>query len=155
MERSAEAVGAVVNAGVEADADANVSGDLVPMSNGAVIPKLYVTVNGTGVPMVPKETEGRRGKGPDGRARTRKARLGCVCMQTTLDAAGQPIREPDSWTYVGTLETVTRFGSVVYRRRGLEQADEVIVIGDGAPWSWGLADEHFPRRTDRRPIPRP
>jgi len=29
-------------------------------------------------------------------------------------------------------------------RRGFEQADRRIILGDGAPWIWNLADEHFP-----------
>ncbi|MBI3076070.1 MAG: hypothetical protein HYY85_03630 [Deltaproteobacteria bacterium] len=29
-------------------------------------------------------------------------------------------------------------------RRGLLRAEQVIVLGDGAPWIWGIADEHFP-----------
>jgi hypothetical protein len=28
---------------------------------------------------------------------------------------------------------------------GLEQAKQVVVLGDGAPWIWNLAAEHFPR----------
>jgi len=27
---------------------------------------------------------------------------------------------------------------------GLEQAQQVVVVGDGAPWIWNLAAEHFP-----------
>src|SRR5512135_523454 len=27
---------------------------------------------------------------------------------------------------------------------GLEQAKQVVVLGDGAPWIWNLAAEHFP-----------
>jgi hypothetical protein len=27
---------------------------------------------------------------------------------------------------------------------GLEQAEQVVVVGDGAPWIWNLAAEHFP-----------
>ena len=27
---------------------------------------------------------------------------------------------------------------------GLEQAEQVVVVGDGAPWIWKLAAEHFP-----------
>ena len=29
-------------------------------------------------------------------------------------------------------------------RRGITRAEQVIVLGDGAPWIWGIADEHFP-----------
>ena len=150
IERSAEAVGGAVKVAIEAEAEAIVKGALMPLAETAVVPKLYVTMDGTGVPMVPKETEGRRGKGPDGRARTREAKLGCVFTQTSLDAEGRPLRDPQSSSYVGTLDAVPRFGALVYaeaRRRGLEQATEVIVIGDGAPWIWNVADEHFPGAT--------
>lgn len=147
IERSAEASGAAVKMAIEEAAAAIVSGEVTPLPEAASVSKLYVTVDGTGVPMVPKATEGRRGKGPDGRARTREAKVGCVFTQTKLDAEGHPVRDPDSSTYAATLEAVPRFGDLVYaeaRRRGLEQAAEVIVIGDGAPWIWNLADEHFP-----------
>jgi hypothetical protein len=30
------------------------------------------------------------------------------------------------------------------QRRGIDQAQRLIVIGDGAHWIWNLADEHFP-----------
>src|SRR5947199_7406229 len=30
------------------------------------------------------------------------------------------------------------------RQSGLDQAKQVVVLGDGAPWIWKLADEHFP-----------
>ena len=30
------------------------------------------------------------------------------------------------------------------QRRGVAQAEQVVVIGDGAHWIWRLADEHFP-----------
>jgi hypothetical protein len=30
------------------------------------------------------------------------------------------------------------------QRRGFDQAQRQVVLGDGAPWIWNLADEHFP-----------
>ena len=33
------------------------------------------------------------------------------------------------------------------RRRGFDQADRRVVLGDGALWIWNLADEHFPSST--------
>ena len=97
--------------------------------------------------MLPGETAGRRGKGPDGRARTREVKLGCVFTQTRLDADGHPVRDPGSASYVSSFETVDRFGSLLYAealQRGLESARQVIVIGDGAPWIWNLSALHFP-----------
>ncbi len=60
---------------------------------------------------------------------------------------GWPIRDPDSTSYVGAVETADEFGYRVYTeawRRGWEWATTKIVIGDGAVWIWNLADQHFP-----------
>ena len=34
--------------------------------------------------------------------------------------------------------------ALLARQCGLEQAQQVVVLGDGAPWIWDLADEQFP-----------
>ena len=47
------------------------------------VPVLYVSYDGTGIPMVPREVAGRRGKQADGSAKTREVKLGCVFTQTT------------------------------------------------------------------------
>jgi hypothetical protein len=110
------------------------------------IPKLYIAYDGTGVPVVPRETEGRAGK-QSPQAKTREAKLGCVFTQTGLDEQGQPVRDQASTSYVGAIETAEVFGLRIYseaERRGLEQAQRVIVLGDGAAWIWKIAEEHFP-----------
>jgi hypothetical protein len=147
VERGAEADGELVRVATEAEADAVLAGALVPLGGAGPVETLYVALDGTGVPIVPRETAGRRGKGPDGRARTREVKLGCLFTQTGLDERGRPVRDPGSSSYVATLEAAERFGSLVYaeaRRRGVERARRVIVLGDGAPWIWNLAAEHFP-----------
>jgi len=55
-------------------------------------------MDGTGVPVVRKETEGRKGKGDDGQSRTREVKLGCVFTQTDLDMNGYPVRDEGSTT---------------------------------------------------------
>ncbi len=70
---------------------------------------MYVQMDGTGVPMVSKELEGRKGKGSNGRAHTREVKLGCVFTQTTVDAEGWPVRDEDSTTYTGAIETAEEF----------------------------------------------
>ncbi len=148
VERSAEKTGTQVRAAAEAEAEALLSGQVIPLTAAAPPPKLYVAIDGTGVPMIPRETEGRRGKGEDGRAHTREAKLGCLFTQTAVDDQGRPVRDPDSSSYVSSFESVERFGPLVYAealRRGVEAAGQVIVLGDGAPWIWNLAAEHFPR----------
>lgn len=150
VERSAEADGELVGVATEAEADAVLAGRVVPFPGAEPVEKLYLALDGTGVPMVPKETAGRRGKSPDGRARTREVKLGCLFTQSDLDERGRPVRDPGSSGYVATLETAERFGSLVYAealRRGLDRARRVIVLGDGAPWIWNLAAEHFPGAT--------
>jgi hypothetical protein len=147
VERSAEADGDLVRVSVEQEAEAVIAGRVVPFPPAEPVEKLYVALDGTGVPTVPRDTAGRRGKGPDGRARTREAKLGCLFTGSGIDERGRPVRDPHSSSYVATLETAERFGSLLYaeaRRRGVDRAREVIVLGDGAPWIWSLAAEHFP-----------
>ncbi len=47
------------------------------------VPILYVQMDGTGVPVVKKETVGRKGKTDGQPAHTREGKLGCVFTQTT------------------------------------------------------------------------
>ena len=109
--------------------------------------KLYVLCDGTGVPVLKRETEDREGKGEDGEAKTREVKLGCVFTQTSVDSEGEPVRDAHSSTYVGRIESADDFGPRLYAeavRRGVEKAGQVICIGDGAPWIWNTAAQHFP-----------
>ena len=104
-------------------------------------------MDGTGVPVVKKETEGRKGKTDGQPAHTREVKLGCVFTQTTWDAEGYAIRDPDSTTYTGAIETAEEFGKRIYVeawKRGWSRAEKKVVMGDGAEWIWNLADQHFP-----------
>ena len=50
-------------------------------------------------------------------------------------------------TYVAGRLTASVFGVRVFAEavcRGLERAEEVVILGDGARWIWELAEEHFP-----------
>lgn len=99
------------------------------------IPILYVSADGTGVPMRRKELEGRPGKGPDGKAKTRQAYLGCVFTQHKTDEKGRPVRDWASTTYVASMEGIDVFGPLLRReaiRRGLGRADRVVLLVDGA-----------------------
>jgi hypothetical protein len=117
-------------------------GKVVPLKAESV---LYIAIDGTGVPVVPRELEGREGK--QGKPKTREAKLACVFTQTTVDADGYAVRDPGSTSYVGAIETVDAFSPRAKAeavRRGLQQATRVVVLGDGAPWIWHLATEQFP-----------
>ena len=49
---------------------------------------LYIELDGTGIPMVKYEVQDRKGKQPDGTAKTREAKVGCVFTQSKLDEEG-------------------------------------------------------------------
>jgi len=107
----------------------------------------YVEGDGTGIPVRLEETEGRKGKQEDQSAKTREVKLGCVFTQTHEDEAGKPIRDPESTSYVATLEPAAEFGALLRAeafRRGLALAKLVVFLGDGAAWVWELARVNFP-----------
>lgn len=121
-----------------------------PVPLKKTIPILYVCYDGTGVPMTPAEVAGRKGKQADGSAKTREAKLGCVFTQTATDPEGFPVRDPDSTSFVGQIEPAEEFGWRIYAeavRRGVEAAQEVVILGDGAEWIRGIAEMHFPGAT--------
>jgi len=150
VERCAEADGRAVAAAIDTPAAAVAIGEVVPLGPTTPVAKLYVAVDGTGIPAVPADTAGRKGKDPDGRAHTREVKLGVVFTQSAVDDDGFPIRDPDSSSYVATLEPVEHFGTLIYaeaRRRGSAKATEMVILGDGATWIWSLAKLHFPGAT--------
>jgi hypothetical protein len=111
------------------------------------IPVLYVSCDGTGVPMRRDALEGRSGKQEDGTARTREAKLGCVFTQSITDNEGRPIRDPASTSYVGTFQGCREAGILLRQkavRRGLGRADQVVYLGDGAAWVWENCRLNFP-----------
>ena len=146
VERQAEAVGADIAVQEQAAIHATVQ-ENQPTPEGPEIPVLYIEMDGTGVPVVAAETKGRPGKVASQPARTREAKLGCVFTQTGVDREGRPVRDADSTTYTGAIETAQEFGRRLYAEagnRGVDRAQKNVVIGDGAPWIWNLAEEHFP-----------
>lgn len=73
--------------------------------------------------------------------------MGCVFTQTGWDDEGYAIRDPDSTTYTGAIETAEEFGKRIYREawhRGWSRAAKKVVMGDGAEWIWNLAAPYFP-----------
>ena len=111
---------------------------------------LYIEYDGTGVPMTKEEVAGRKGKQKDGTAKTREAKLGCVFTQTAFDEKGRPIRDPASTTFTGAIEKAAPFGKRIFAeavRRGLFEAQRVVVLSDGAEWIKNIAQTHFSNAT--------
>lgn len=119
-------------------------------------PTMYLGMDGTGVPMRAAEVEGRQGKQPDGSSKTREVKLVTVWSAERRDNEGTPVRDTGSVTYSAAIESAAScdtdavpsdFAQRVEReatRRGFDRATRRVVLGDGAPWIWNLADEFFP-----------
>lgn len=146
VERVAEAIGADIAAREQAEIQKAMQLEL-PVAAGPSIPILYVEIDGTGVPVVPKETEGHEGRQEGQPAHTREGKMGCVFPQTTVDAEGYAVRDPASTTYLGGIQTAAEFGRALYTeayRRGWSRATHRVVLADGQHYNWGIAQEHFP-----------
>lgn len=99
------------------------------------VPIMYVSADGSGVPMRKEELKGRAGKQADGTAKTRQAYLGCVFTQHRVDEKGRPIRDWESTTYISCMESSDVFGPMLRaeaRRRGMAYAGKLVLLIDGA-----------------------
>lgn len=144
-ERSAEQTGACVAAWDEERR--NNPPNTIEPDVGDEIPVLYVEMDGTGIPVVKLETEGRKGKAADGIAKTREVKIGCVFTQTGVNEKGEPIRDANSTTFSGAIENAETFGMRIFteaQRRGMARAKKVVVLSDGAEWIANLVAEYFP-----------
>jgi hypothetical protein len=151
VERAAEALGAEIAADEQRD---------VTAPSAAPLPDvLYLGIDGTGIPMRAAELQGRSGKQPDGSAKTREVKLCTVWSADSRDDADRPVRDPGSVTYSAAIESAATldtdqapaaFTQRVLReatRRRFTEAQRTVVLGDGAPWIWKIAQELFPRAT--------
>lgn len=121
-----------------------------PLAECKPAPVLYVSADATGLPMRKEELEGRKGKQPDGTAKTRSAYLGCVFTQHRQDEKGHPVRDYESTTYVSGMNGVEKFGPVLRQeaiRRNMAQAGRVVLLIDGAPGLENMGQFNFPDAT--------
>ncbi len=91
--------------------------------------RLYIGIDGTGVPM--------RGGG------TRESKTGIIYETKQVAGKTKVVRAE----YLATLERVDSFGEQVYARafrRGVENARDVACLGDGASWIWRSFSHHHP-----------
>jgi hypothetical protein len=133
IQRLVQQVGAAAQTWQEREA-------LKPLPEAKPVPIFYISGDATGVPMRPEELKGRKGKQPDGTAKTRSAYLGCVFTQHKTDKKGHPVRDYESTTYVSNMGPLEDFGPLLRQeaiRRGMGQAQKVVLLIDGAS---GLAN---------------
>ena len=149
VERTAEAIGEEIAAQEQALIGQAHQLSL-PLPSGDPIPTMYIQMDGTQVPVVATETQGRAGRIEGQPSHTREAKLGCVFTQTEVDREGYAIREESSTTYTGAIETAEEFGRRIFTEallRGWERAEWKVIIADGADWIWNLSDVLFPGAT--------
>ena len=138
FQRLVQRLGPVVNDALAAE----------PVS-GKKVPVMYISGDGTGVPLRPEELKGRKGKQADGSAKTHEVKLGCVFTQHPKFGE-DPFRDLDSTTYVATTHRCNDFGDILLseaRRRNLGGAGETVFISDGAKWLKEIARTRFPAAT--------
>ena len=80
------------------------------------IPRMDGGTDGSGVPVVKKESEGRQGKGEDGQAKTREIKLGCVFTPTGVDEENRLICDEESPHYTGGLNLPKPWGRGFIKR---------------------------------------
>lgn len=127
VERVAEAMGERVNQERQQKEQMTLSGMVEAPAKGPK--RLYVGIDGTGVPM--------RGGG------THESKTSVI--YETEERDGKTLIK--NAEYLATLERVESFGDQVYSAayaRGVENAGEVVALGDGAPWIWRSFAHHYP-----------
>jgi len=111
----------------------------LPDAQSSVPKRLYISMDGV---LIHCRTTGWR-----------ELKTGCLYTTRTQRARRAPFEQVvrvEQPSYSAKLTEAEPFGwqlLVEAARRGVEQAEEVIVIGDGAHWIWKLAEEQFPQAT--------
>ena len=118
--------------------------------------RMYLAIDGTGVPMRKEAVEGIAGKQEDGSAKTREAKVAVVYTAEERDPeTGAALKDRGSETSSCLIDSAaaapgSREPSAFAmrldreaRRRGLHDAGELVVISDGADWIRNTCEELF------------
>ena len=119
--------------------------------------RLYLGVDGTGIPVRKCEVEGVRGKQADGSAKTREAKvLTIYTAESVHPETGDPEKDPGSEIHSGLIDSAAAVGGVSrgsafagrqereIARQGLREAAEVVAISDAASWIRNVCKEFLP-----------
>ena len=118
--------------------------------------RMYLAVDGTGVPMRKDDVEGIAGKQEDGRAKTREAKLAVIYTTEERDPeTGAAMKDKGSETSSCLIDSAAAapgspdpsdFAMRLDRealRRGLHGVEDLVVISDGAEWIRNTCEELF------------
>jgi len=82
-----------------------------------------------------------------------EVKIGCCYQTRSRPERTRPEKleiRAHSLSYISVLTDAQTFGWHLWQeaaRRGVREADEVVVVGDGAHWIWSVAETHFPEAT--------
>lgn len=149
VERTAERVGEELMAYETQDTKP----DIHPSPRGRI---LNTSFDGTGFRICcARELLGRFGKQPDGSACTREVKIALVWESNTYTLEDIPIRDLVSVSSTGAIESAASSGSEdsafsqrverEMKRCRADEADQIVVIGDGAAWIWNVPTSIFRR----------
>ena len=134
-----EALGAVLLADQAQHARAAQQGQARPAADLSPPSRLYITLDGVLAHLHERGWS--------------ELKVGC-CYQTRARPERKRPEQLEirvhSLSYVTALAEAETFGYHLWQeaaRRGVLDAEEVVVVGDGAHWIWNLADTHFPEAT--------
>lgn len=83
--------------------------------------------------------------------RWQEAKLGCIYQARDRVELSSSRTELMARQVVAIRGEPAALGALLWPRAqaaGIDEHREVVVVGDGAPWIWNLAAEHFPRRVE-------
>jgi hypothetical protein len=133
-----EALGAVLLADQTQHAHAAELGQARPAADPRP-PRLYITMDGVLAHLHERGWS--------------EVKVGCCYQTHTRPERKRPEQfeiRAHSLSYVTALTEAEPFGWQLWQeaaRRGVQEAREVVVVGDGAHWIWNLAELHFPGAT--------
>ena len=88
----------------------------------------------------------------------KEVKVGCVCKDYPHTNVTSVLKmRPSTPRYIASESQAVDFGrqlaalaiqTGIYQDETTLETEEVVVLGDGAPWIWNLADEHFPGATE-------
>ena len=118
--------------------------------------RMYLSIDGTGIPMRKEETEGVRGRQADGTSKTREAKLAVIYTAGGRDPeTGAALKDRGSESFSCLIDSAaaasggrepSAFAARLdreARRRGLHDAGELVVVSDGAEWIRNACEEIF------------
>jgi len=83
--------------------------------------------------------------------RWQEAKLGCIYQARDRVELSATRTELIARQVVAVRGEPAALGALLWPRAtaaGIDERDQVVVVGDGAPWIWNLAAEQFPRRVE-------